>query len=170
MGADAICIKDMANLLLPYEAYSLVKKLKEDRQAADSPAHPQHHRYRRHDDHAQGHRSGRGHRGYLRCRPLASGTSQPATESLVATLKGTEYDTGLDLELLNEMRDALPRRGRRVWRRTAGSIRQGAARGRQHPEVSGAGRHAVQPDWSAEAGRTRWTSTTTCWLRVPQCS
>ena len=47
MGADAICIKDMANLLLPYEAYSLVKKLKADHQAADSPAHAQHRRYRR---------------------------------------------------------------------------------------------------------------------------
>ena len=40
MGADTICIKDMANLLLPYDAYSLVKKLK------DSSSHPQYHGYR----------------------------------------------------------------------------------------------------------------------------
>ena len=53
MGADALCIKDMANLLLPMD-------------------------------------------------PLANGTSQPATESLVATLKGTVRDTGLDLGKMSE--------------------------------------------------------------------
>ena len=85
--------------------------------------------------------------------PLGNGTSQPATESLVATLKGTEYDTGLDLDLLSAAGGALPRRWRMRltkdgWRRPGAR----AGRGRQHPAVSGAGRHAVQPDWPAEAG------------------
>ena len=49
MGADTICIKDMANLLLPYDAYSLVKQLKERRGCAHPSAYPQYHRHRRHD-------------------------------------------------------------------------------------------------------------------------
>lgn len=49
MGADTICIKDMANLLLPYDAYSLVKKLKAAVPGAHSPAYPQYHRYGGHD-------------------------------------------------------------------------------------------------------------------------
>lgn len=98
MGADNICIKDMANLLLPYDAYSLVKRLKSE---VDVPIHLHTHNT-----------TGTGDMTYLMAvqagvdivdcalSPLANGTSQPATESLVATLKGTEYDTGYDLELL----------------------------------------------------------------------
>ncbi len=100
MGADVICIKDMANLLLPYEAYSLVKKLKA---ALDIPVHLHTHNT-----------TGTGDMTNLKAceagidivdcalSPLANGTSNPATESLVATLKGTERDTGLDLNLLSE--------------------------------------------------------------------
>ena len=96
MGADVICIKDMANLLLPFDAYSLVKRLKQE---VDVPIHLHTHNT-----------SGTGDMTYLMAvqagvdivdcalSPLANGTSQPATESLVATLNGTEYDTGLDLE------------------------------------------------------------------------
>ena len=96
MGADVICIKDMANLLLPYDAYSLIKRMKEE---ISVPIHLHTHNT-----------SGTGDMTYLMAvqagvdivdcalSPLANGTSQPATESLVATLKGTEYDTGLDLE------------------------------------------------------------------------
>ncbi len=101
MGADIICIKDMANLLLPYDAYSLVKAIK---QSVDIPVHLHTHNT-----------SGTGDMTNMKAieagvdivdtalSPLANGTSQPATESLVATLKGTERDTGLDLELLNEI-------------------------------------------------------------------
>lgn len=101
MGADTICIKDMANLLLPYTAYELVSKLK---QAVKVPIHLHTHNT-----------SGTGDMVYLKAieagvdiidtalSPLANGTSQPALEPLVATLKGTEWDTGLDLELLNEI-------------------------------------------------------------------
>jgi len=100
MGADTICIKDMANLLLPYDAYSLVTKLKEN---VGIPIHLHTHNT-----------TGTGDMVNLMAAqagvdivdtalsPLANGTSQPATESLVATLKGTERDTGLDLNLLSK--------------------------------------------------------------------
>ncbi len=100
MGADTICIKDMANLLLPFDAYSLVKRLKSE---IDVPIHLHTHNS-----------TGTGDMTYLMAvqagvdivdcalSPLGNGTSQPATEPLVATLKGTEYDTGLDLMKLIE--------------------------------------------------------------------
>lgn len=100
MGADTICIKDMANLLLPFEANSLVKKLKE---SISIPIHLHTHNT-----------TGTGDMTNLMAAfagidivdcalsPMANGTSNPSTESLVATLKGTERDTGLDLNLLNE--------------------------------------------------------------------
>ena len=98
MGADVICIKDMANLLLPYDAYQIVSMIKEK---VSLPIHLHTHNT-----------TGTGDMTYLKAieagvdivdtalSPLGNGTSQPATEPLVATLKGTEYDTGLDLELL----------------------------------------------------------------------
>lgn len=100
MGADTICIKDMANLLLPADAYSLVKKLKEK---VSVPIHLHTHNT-----------TGTGSMVYLMAAmagvdivdcalsPFANGTSQPATESLVATLSGTDRDTGLDLKKLNK--------------------------------------------------------------------
>ena len=100
MGADVICIKDMANLLLPADAFSLVKKLKEK---VSVPIHLHTHNT-----------TGTGSMVYLAASqagvdivdcalsPFANGTSQPATESLVATLKGTDRDTGFDLKRLNE--------------------------------------------------------------------
>lgn len=101
MGADVICIKDMANLLLPYDAYSLVKKLKEN---VKVPIHLHTHNT-----------TGTGDMTYLMAAqagvdivdcalsPLANGTAQPSTEALVATLKGTERDTGLDLNKLSDV-------------------------------------------------------------------
>ncbi len=100
MGADTICIKDMANLLLPYDAYSLVKRLKSE---VDVPIHLHTHNT-----------TGTGDMTYLMAAqagvdiidtalsPLGNGTSQPATEPIVATLKGTDRDTGLDLNRLSE--------------------------------------------------------------------
>ena len=100
MGADTICIKDMANLLLPYDAYKLVSELK---RSVSVPIHLHTHNT-----------AGTGDMTNLRAAqagvdivdtalsPLANGTSQPATESLVATLQGTDRDTGLDLVKLNE--------------------------------------------------------------------
>ena len=101
MGADIICIKDMANLLLPYKAYSLIKRLKAE---TNLPIVLHTHNT-----------SGTGDMTLLKAieagvdivdtalSPLGNGTSQPATEPLVATLQGTEYDTGLDLKLLSEL-------------------------------------------------------------------
>ncbi len=101
MGVDIICIKDMANLLLPYEAFSLVTRLKQN---VKVPIHVHTHNT-----------SGTGDMTLLKAieagadivdtalSPLSNGTSQPATEPLVATLRGTEYDTGIDLKLLSEI-------------------------------------------------------------------
>ena len=98
-GADTICIKDMANLLLPYDAYSLVKALKKE---ISVPIHLHTHNT-----------TGTGDMTYLMAiqagvdivdtalSPMANGTAQPATEALVATLQGTEYDTGIDLTHLS---------------------------------------------------------------------
>ena len=103
MGANSICIKDMAGLLIPYEAFNLVKALKEN---VNVPIELHTH-----------YTSGCGSMTYLKAieagvdiidcaiSPLALGTSQPATEPIVATLQGTEYDTGLDLKLLSEIAD-----------------------------------------------------------------
>ena len=100
MGADTICIKDMANLLLPYEAASLVKKLKA---SIKIPIHLHTHNT-----------TGTGDMVYLKAAeagvdivdtalsPMANGTSQPATEALVATLKGTDRDTGMDISDFTE--------------------------------------------------------------------
>ena len=105
MGADNICIKDMANLLLPYDAYSLVKKLKQALKP-ETLVHLHTHNT-----------TGTGDMVNLKAieagvdivdcalSPLGNGTSQPATESLVATLRGTEYDTGIDLNLLTQATD-----------------------------------------------------------------
>jgi len=101
MGSDSICIKDMAGLLLPYDAYNLVKALKK---SVKLPIQVHCH-----------YTSGVGSMTYLKAieagadvvdcaiSPMAMGTSQPPTEPLVATLKGTKYDTGYDLSLLSEI-------------------------------------------------------------------
>ena len=94
MGADTICIKDMANLLLPATAYTLVKKIKE---RIRIPLHLHTHNT-----------TGTGDMVYLMAAlagvdiidcalsPMASGTSQPATESMAAAFAGSPRDTGLD--------------------------------------------------------------------------
>ncbi|MBP3238081.1 MAG: oxaloacetate decarboxylase subunit alpha [Lachnospiraceae bacterium] len=103
MGADSICIKDMAGLLIPYEAEKLVKALK-----SGSKLPIQLHTH---------YTSGVASMTYLKAveagcdiidcamSPLALGTSQPATEVMVETFRGTEYDTGLDMKLLKEIGD-----------------------------------------------------------------
>ncbi len=101
MGADVICIKDMANLLLPYDAYSLVKKLKEN---VNIPIHLHTHNTTGTGDMTNLMAAQAGV-DIVDCAlsPLANGTSQPSTEALVATLKGTERDTELDLNALSEI-------------------------------------------------------------------
>lgn len=101
MGADSICIKDMAGILLPYTAYELVKKIKE---YVDLPIELHTH-----------YTAGTGSMTYLKAieagcdiidtslSPFALGTSQPSTEAMVAALSGTEFDTGLDLSRFGEV-------------------------------------------------------------------
>ena len=101
MGADSICIKDMAGLLKPYDAYELVKALKE---SVKVPIQLHTH-----------YTAGLASMTLLKAieagvdivdtaiSPMAMGTSQPPTETLVATLQGTEYDTGIKLEELDKV-------------------------------------------------------------------
>ncbi len=99
MGADSICIKDMAGLLLPYDAYDLVKALKE---TVKIPI-------QLHTHYTAGVASMTAVKAIeagvdivdTAISPMAQGTSQMPTESLVASLAGTEFDTGLDLNELN---------------------------------------------------------------------
>lgn len=100
MGADSICIKDMANLLLPYDCYELVKKLKEN---IGVPIHLHTHNTAGTGDMTNLMAAQAGV-DIVDCAlsPLANGTSNPSTEAMVATLKGTERDTGLDLNKLSE--------------------------------------------------------------------
>ena len=107
MGADSICIKDMAGLLVPYKAAELIKAMKENTKL---PIQLHTH-----------YTSGVASMTYLKAveagcdigvdvidcaiSPFALGTSQPATEVMVETFKGTPYDTGYDQNLLAEIAD-----------------------------------------------------------------
>ncbi len=100
MGAENICIKDMANLLLPFDAYKLVSELKKSLRP-ETKIHLHTHNT-----------TGTGDMVYLAAigagvdivdcalSPLGNGTSNPATEPLVATLSGTEYDSGIKIDKL----------------------------------------------------------------------
>ena len=103
MGADSICIKDMAGLLVPYEAEALVKVLK-----ASTKLPIQLHTH---------YTSGVASMTYMKAveagcdiidtamSPFALGTSQPATEVMCETFRDTPFDTGLDQKLLAEIAD-----------------------------------------------------------------
>ena len=102
-GADSICIKDMAALLTPYRTEKLVKAIKAE---VDLPLQLHTH-----------YTSGLASMCLLKgveagvdiidtaISPLALGTSHAPTESMVAAFMGTEYDTGIKLEALTEIRD-----------------------------------------------------------------
>lgn len=103
LGADSICIKDMAGILTPYSAYELVKRLKEVvKIPLDLHTHCT---------------SGIASMTYLKAveagvdiidtaiSPFSEGTSQPATESMVLTLKESPRDSKLDINLLGEIAD-----------------------------------------------------------------
>jgi pyruvate carboxylase subunit B len=102
LGCDSICIKDMAGLITPKNAHELIRAIKKE---VSLPINLHTHCT-----------SGMAQMSYFyACQagvdildtamsPLSGGSSQPATESLVASLQGTPYDTGLDLELLTEIK------------------------------------------------------------------
>lgn len=101
MGADSICIKDMSGLLVPNEAESLVRDMKT---VVNVPINIHTH-----------YTSGCGSMSYMRAvqagadiidtamSPFALGTSQPATEVMVEAFRGSEFDTGLDINKLTEI-------------------------------------------------------------------
>jgi len=101
MGADSICVKDMAGLLLPKAAYEIVKGIKE---ITDLPVQIHSH-----------YTSGEASMAYMKAveagadildtamSPFALGTSQPATEVMVAAFEGTEFDTGIKQENLRDI-------------------------------------------------------------------
>jgi oxaloacetate decarboxylase alpha subunit len=103
MGADSLCLKDMAGILSPKEAYSIVKAWKDQ---IGLPVQVHSH-----------YTSGMASMTYLKSieagadvvdcaiSTMSMSTSQPPDESLVAALEGTPYDTGLDLDLLSEIAD-----------------------------------------------------------------
>ncbi len=102
LGCDSICIKDMAGLITPQNAHDLVRAIKKQ---ISLPINLHTHCT-----------SGMAQMSYFYAvqagvdildtamSPLSGGSSQPATESLVASLQGTPYDTGLDLELLTDIK------------------------------------------------------------------
>ena len=103
MGADSLCIKDMAGLLVPQKATELIQALK----SSTSLPIELHTHYT----------SGVASMTYMKAieagvdvidcaiSPFAMGTSQPATEVMVETLKNTPYDTGIDQTLLSKIAD-----------------------------------------------------------------
>ena len=102
LGCDSICIKDMAGLITPKNAHELIRAVKKE---VNLPINLHTHCT-----------SGMAQMSYFyACQagvdildtamsPISGGSAQPATESLVASLQGTPYDTGLDLELLTEIK------------------------------------------------------------------
>ena len=105
MGADSLCIKDMAGLLAPYDVYELVKALKG---AVRIPIHLHTH-----------YTSGMASMTYLKAieagvdvidtalAPFALRSSQPAVEPIVVALEGTPWDTGLDIGVLLKLGEHL---------------------------------------------------------------
>jgi pyruvate/oxaloacetate carboxyltransferase len=103
LGVQIICLKDMGGLLAPYAAYEIIKGLKS---RIPLPLHLHSHST-----------AGLAPMSYMMAieagaeildtalSPLSQGTSQPATEAVVAALRGTAHDTGLDLKLLAEIAD-----------------------------------------------------------------
>jgi oxaloacetate decarboxylase (Na+ extruding) subunit alpha len=101
MGVQIICLKDMGGMLAPYAAYEIIKKIKS---RISLPLHLHSHCT-----------AGLAPMSYMMAieagadiidtaiAPFSQGTSQPATEQFVAALKGTPYDTGLDLAKLSEI-------------------------------------------------------------------
>lgn len=151
MGADNICLKDMANLLLPFDTYKLVKALK-GALRPETKIHLHTHNT-----------TGTGDMDYLMAilagvdivdtalSPLANGTSQPATEPLVATLKGTEYDTGIQIEKLLPIVSHFKAVEKRL---KDDGILTDKVKGIdvQHADLSGPRRHAVQSHQPAQKG------------------
>ncbi len=113
MGSDTIAIKDMAGLLTPYTAFELVRAIRE---ATNLPVHTHSHTT-----------SGLSHMTHMKAveagasiidtciGAFAEGASHPTTQSMVAALAGTEYDTGLSLPLLEEISEYFKEVRKKYW-------------------------------------------------------
>ena len=152
MGASSICVKDMAGLLVPYKTTELVGALKD---AVNIPIEMHTH-----------YTSGVASMTYMKAveagadiidtamSPFALGTSQPATEVMVETFKGTPYDTGLDQSLLAEIADYFrPIRDDALESGLLNPKNLGV--NIKDSSVSGTGRNAFQPDIPAERAGSR---------------
>ncbi len=105
-GVDSLCIKDMSGLLAPYVAYDLVREFKANPKTKHLPVHLHSH-----------YTSGMASMAYMKAAeagaevvdcalsPFALGTSQPATESMVAAHEGRDRDTGIKKESLYPLAD-----------------------------------------------------------------
>jgi len=103
MGADSLCLKDMAGLLAPFEAYNLIKKLKVE---INIPIQLHAHNT-----------TGMAAMTYLKAieagvdvidtalSALGSGSSQPPTEPFIYVLQNSQYDTGIDFDKANEINE-----------------------------------------------------------------
>ena len=103
MGADSLCIKDMAGMISPQRAYDIIKGVKDAGVKSPIDLH----------SHCTSGMTGMAYQRAVEAgvdildtafSPISGGTSQPPTESIVAALQGTKWDTGYDLELLIEIR------------------------------------------------------------------
>lgn len=103
MGADSLCIKDMAGMISPQRAYDIVKGCKDTGVKLPMNLH----------SHCTSGMTGMAYQRAVEAgidildtamSPISGGTAAPATESIVAALQGTEWDTNYDLELLIEIR------------------------------------------------------------------
>jgi len=157
MGADSICIKDMAGLITPYIAYELVARLKAD---VGLPVHLHSHST-----------SGMATAALLKAieagvdivdtaiSALSGITSHPPTESIVAALAGAERDTGFDLNLLAEI-SAYFAEVRKKYARFESGMKTADVRVLQYQIPGGT---------PSCAGRTPRTGTRRCWRRFPAC-
>ena len=166
IGADSICLKDMAGLLAPYTTYQIVKSFKEN---FNVPV----------DVHTH-YTSGMGSMSYLKAieagadivdcalSPFALGTSQPATEALVAALEGQPRDTGIDKEKLYPDRRPFPRREEEPRRRLQARHRD--RHRHQGADLPDPRRHVVQPAQPDEAAGPGRQVSRRCSRRCRACA
>ncbi len=164
LGADTICIKDMAGLIAPYDAYILVKKLKE---TVKAPIHLHSHTTSGMSEMAQLKAIEAGADIVDTCMaPYAGRTSHPAIEPLVMTLLGTNRDTGFDIRKLVAIDEILERD-------IVPSTCTCSTTPNWPPSISAfcctRPRAEWYPTWSTScAPWTLWTESTTCTMNCPE--